>query len=133
MELIKNEIDIIREEREVRSNFEVLEEKERELFSELSNALRMSHEKERAQGEKTKYWSVMGSLVGAFLGILGTTLNTRMRHQQTKDILLQTSSHVAKIEETVQALSLRMGGESLPTNQSDVESVGRLLHSVEVR
>ena len=36
-----------------------------------------SHEKERAQAEKTKYWLVLGSILGACIGIVGTTINNR--------------------------------------------------------
>lgn len=97
----------------------------------------MSHEKERAQGEKTKYWSIFGSLFGAFLGIVGTTINARMRHKQTKDILLQTSAHVAQIEEAVQNLSLKLGVEPIPlqnTAMSSIsENVTKLLKSVKVK
>lgn len=59
------EIDITKAERIIRKHFEELERTEREVFSELSSALRFSHEKERAQNEKTKYWSIVGSIVGA--------------------------------------------------------------------
>jgi len=50
---------------------EELENKERQQFMLLSTALRDSHEKESAQAEKTKYWSVAGSVLGACIGILG--------------------------------------------------------------
>ena len=50
----------------------------------LSNAVRNSHEKERAQAEKTKYWSVLGSVIGACIGIIGTTINNRMRMRELR-------------------------------------------------
>ena len=51
--------------------FQEHEKRERECFSLLSSAVRDSHESERAQAEKTKYWSVLGSVIGTCLGILG--------------------------------------------------------------
>jgi hypothetical protein len=98
----------MKEERSLRSQFEELEKIERETFSELSNALRFSHEKERAQNEKTKYWSVMGSVMGACLGIVGTTINSRMKQQQTRAILAETSAQVQTIERTVQGLATKV-------------------------
>ncbi|CAG7710426.1 unnamed protein product [Allacma fusca] len=81
LELITKEINLMREERHYRQNFEDHEKREREAFNELSNALRFSHEKERAQNEKTKYWSLIGSLVGASVGIIVrlTRLQNRSR------------------------------------------------------
>jgi len=63
-------------------SFEELEAKEREAFQNLSNKVRASHEREREREERTKYWSLTGSLVGAILGIVGTTIasEVRMRH-----------------------------------------------------
>ena len=71
------EHQILKEERDLLSSFQVLERQERESFSQLSNSVRNSHEKERAQAEKTKYWSVIGSVIGATIGIIGTTINNR--------------------------------------------------------
>ncbi|CAL8078834.1 unnamed protein product [Orchesella dallaii] len=108
LELIKKEFAVIKEERLHRSRFEELERTEREVFSELSNALRFSHEKERAQNEKTKYWSIVGSIIGAGLGILGTTINNRMKQNHMKRILGETSSQVAAIQATVESLTSKI-------------------------
>lgn len=64
LDLIKEEFTLMKQERIIRKHFEELERTEREVFSELSSALRFSHEKERAQNEKTKYWSIVGSVIG---------------------------------------------------------------------
>lgn len=64
-----------------------LERLEREKFSRLSNAVRDSHEKERAQAEKTKYWSVLGSVIGTCLGVFGTTINNRYRMKELRTIV----------------------------------------------
>ena len=53
------------------SQVDGLEQEERERFTLLSTALRDSHSKESAQAERTKYWSLGGSLIGACLGVIG--------------------------------------------------------------
>ncbi len=55
---IFQEHQILKEERLLTENLHFLEKAERIRFSELSNTVRDSHEKERAQAEKTKYWFV---------------------------------------------------------------------------
>jgi len=54
--------------------------------------VRDSHEKERAQAEKTKYWSVLGSIIGTCIGIIGTTINNRMRMNELRRLVSQNSS-----------------------------------------
>ncbi len=53
----------MKDEQRLMQEFRELERIERQKFSLLSAAVRDSHEKERAQAEKTKYWSVIGSVV----------------------------------------------------------------------
>jgi len=48
---------------------EVAEEKEKDAFLQLSAAMRNSYEKERARVERTKNWSIIGSVVGTILGM----------------------------------------------------------------
>merc|ERR1711915_998708 len=51
-----------------------------------------SHEKERSQAEKTKYWSVLGSILGTCIGIFGTTINNRMRMNELRRLVSQNST-----------------------------------------
>ena len=60
---------IINKERRVRSEYETKELKERELFTEYSNAVRVSHEKERERAQKNKYLSIVASVGGAVVGM----------------------------------------------------------------
>lgn len=69
LSLITEEHNVLKEERALMEAFQNTEKRERLCFSKLSNAVRDSHEKERAQAEKTKYWSVIGSVIGTLLGI----------------------------------------------------------------
>ena len=62
LDLITQEHAVIKDERRLRLEFQQVEKEERENFSSLSHTVRDSHEKERAQAEKTKYWSIIGML-----------------------------------------------------------------------
>ena len=87
LDLVHKEHAIIREETDVISNIRNLEKAERESFSLLSSALRDSHEKERARAEKTKYWSIIGSIIGAFIGITGTTINNYLKMKELRNLV----------------------------------------------
>lgn len=66
--LATEEHKILVEEKRIKSEYENLEALERDQFALLSGAVRDSHEKERARAERTKHWSVIGSVGGAALG-----------------------------------------------------------------
>jgi hypothetical protein len=94
LELITEEHAIIKNENAITEQLQNLERLEREKFSRLTTAVRDSHEKERAQAEKTKYWSVLGTVIGTCLGIIGTTVNNRMRMRELRQIVTDsTKSH----------------------------------------
>lgn len=90
--LVTQEHQVLKEEKALLEDFNQLEKRERECFALLSNAVRDSHEKERAQAEKTKYWSVLGSILGTCLGILGTTINNRLRMKELRELVAKSSS-----------------------------------------
>jgi hypothetical protein len=56
-------------EREKLELFDIADQEERDLFTHLTSAVKISHEKERLQAENTKYWSLIASLIGALLGV----------------------------------------------------------------
>lgn len=66
--LATDEHSILREEKRLKSVYDQVESLERDQFVQLSAAVRDAHERERARAERTKYWSVVGSLGGALLG-----------------------------------------------------------------
>ena len=66
--LATEEHKILVEEKKMKSDYESLEALERDRFALLSGAVRDSHERERARAERTKHWSVIGSVGGAALG-----------------------------------------------------------------
>ena len=66
--LATEEHKVLLEEKKLKGEYEDLEAVERDQFAILSGAVRDSHEKERARVERTKHWSVIGSIGGAALG-----------------------------------------------------------------
>ena len=66
--LVTEEHRTLVEEKRIKSEYEHLEALERDQFALLSGAVRDSHERERARAERTKHWSVIGSVGGAALG-----------------------------------------------------------------
>lgn len=69
------------EERRLRTAYEGAEGSEREKFALFSAAVRESHEKERSRAERTKNWSILGSVLGALIGVMGSTYINRVRLQ----------------------------------------------------
>lgn len=70
MEIFFQEHSLLKADRALLAEFRVTEKQEYDHFSMLSFALRESHEKERAQAEKTKYWSIIGSIAGTIIGAI---------------------------------------------------------------
>lgn len=79
------------EERRHRSDYEKTEICEREKFALFSAAVRASHEKERTRAERTKNWSVIGSVLGALIGVMGSTYINHVRLQVSRT-MTQTRS-----------------------------------------
>lgn len=65
---VAEEHAIINKEKRLRGDHEMKELRERELFTEYSNAVRVSHEKERERAQKTKHLSIVASVSGAVIG-----------------------------------------------------------------
>ncbi|XP_045165300.2 mitochondrial potassium channel-like [Mercenaria mercenaria] len=87
LDLVTKENDIIKEEKDILEQLAAAEETEKRIFALLSSALRESHEKERARAERMKYWGIMGSIIGAVIGIIGTTFNNYLRMKELRGIV----------------------------------------------
>uniref|UniRef100_A0A914MTT7 Uncharacterized protein n=1 Tax=Meloidogyne incognita TaxID=6306 RepID=A0A914MTT7_MELIC len=102
LRLITEEHAAIKKEREMMNIYEELETREREAFNVLSNKVRVSHEREREREERTKYWSLIGSLFGALLGILGTTIATELRMKHIREMIPSGQEIKPLLDEMVQ-------------------------------
>ncbi|XP_022902778.1 mitochondrial potassium channel-like [Onthophagus taurus] len=68
LDLMREETEILKQEREVQDMFVNYDREEREIFTAFANAIRDSHEKQRSQVEYTKYLGLILSILGSFLG-----------------------------------------------------------------
>ncbi|KAB0791204.1 hypothetical protein PPYR_12779 [Photinus pyralis] len=74
LDLMKEETEILKQELSVTDTFNGCDREEREIFTAFTNAVKDSHEKQRAQLEYTKYFGLILSLVGSFLTFAYSTL-----------------------------------------------------------
>ncbi|XP_071438673.1 mitochondrial potassium channel-like isoform X2 [Hetaerina americana] len=87
VQLITMEHAVIKEEKMINEVFHQKEREERDHFSALSSAVKMGHEKERAQAERTKYWSIIGSVFGTLLGMLASSIMNDLRMRELRNIV----------------------------------------------
>jgi len=142
--LATEEHRILVEEKKMKSDYESLEALERDRFALLSGAVRDSHERERARAERTKHWSVIGSVGGAALGILGSTVVNYIRLKQIKNSIKETGNILIEksdeLTDLVRAQDDQMGTktaelrESLSTQnkllEQKLEELGSILNFV---
>ncbi|NXS56211.1 CCD51 protein, partial [Brachypteracias leptosomus] len=101
LELATLEHRLLQEEKRYRAAYLNAEEAEREKFSLFSAAVRESHEKERTRAEKTKNWSIIGSVLGAIIGVLGSTYVNRVRLQELKVLVLEAQKGPINLQEAI--------------------------------
>ncbi|KFW04053.1 Coiled-coil domain-containing protein 51, partial [Eurypyga helias] len=101
LELATLEHRLLQEEKRYRTAYLNAEESEREKFSLFSAAVRESHEKERTRAEKTKNWSIIGSVLGAIIGVLGSTYVNRVRLQELKVLVLEAQKGPINLQEAI--------------------------------
>ncbi|XP_028262116.1 mitochondrial potassium channel [Parambassis ranga] len=101
LELATLEHKLLQEERRLRTAYENAEGSEREKFALFSAAVRESHEKERTRAERTKNWSIIGSVLGALIGVIGSTYVNRVRLQELKNLLLEAQKGPQSLQEAL--------------------------------
>lgn len=82
------EESLLSEEQALAEALESLNEEERQCFDALGDSILNSHEKERAQSEKMKYYSRLASILGAVVGFAGSNMFLRKevrRHQKLQE------------------------------------------------
>ncbi|CAJ1051976.1 mitochondrial potassium channel [Xyrichtys novacula] len=117
LELATQEHKLLQEERRLRTAYENAEGSEREKFALFSAGVRESHEKERSRAERTKNWSIIGSVLGALIGVMGSTYINRVRLQELKSLLLEAQKGPESLQEAlkVQAGNHRSQQDELRT------------------
>ncbi|XP_007088525.2 mitochondrial potassium channel isoform X1 [Panthera onca] len=101
LELATLEHRLLQEEKRLRATYLRAEDSEREKFSLFSAAVRESHEKERTRAERTKNWSLIGSVLGALIGVAGSTYVNRVRLQELKALLLEAQKGPVSLQEAI--------------------------------
>lgn len=101
LELATLEHRMLQEEKRLRTAYVRAEDSEREKFSLFSAAVRASHEKERTRAERTKNWSLIGSVLGALIGVAGSTYVNRVRLQELKALLLEAQKGPVSLQEAI--------------------------------
>ncbi|XP_059245627.1 mitochondrial potassium channel isoform X5 [Mustela nigripes] len=101
LELATLEHRMLQEEKRLRATYLRAEDSEREKFSLFSAAVRESHEKERTRAERTKNWSLIGSVLGALIGVAGSTYVNRVRLQELKALLLEAQKGPLSLQEAI--------------------------------
>lgn len=74
IELVTQEHALLKQENYVIDQVNYSEKEERDSFILLSTTLKDSHDRERIQAERTKYVSIVGSILGTIIGIIGSTI-----------------------------------------------------------
>ncbi|XP_069822961.1 mitochondrial potassium channel [Dendropsophus ebraccatus] len=101
LELATLEHKLLQEEKRLRTSYVNAEESEREKFALFSASVRESHDKERTRAERTKNWSIIGSVLGAIIGVMGSTYINRVRLQELKNLLLEAQKGPISLQEAI--------------------------------
>lgn len=83
LELMKREFDVIQQKNKLEEHYAILDKKEREQFSHLQAKINMLHEKSRTH---TRQWGIISTIIGATLGIIGTSISAYYRNNDIRRI-----------------------------------------------
>ena len=99
---------------------ESLKTSERECFDALGDAILASHEKERAQSERMKYYSRLGSVLGAVIGFAGSNLFLRREVRHYHRLQLE---NMERAELALQELALQSASGDSDVSEDAVREV----------
>jgi len=77
------EFEIIQERNRLEERFEILDNQERDYFAHLQAKINMLHEKSKTN---TRKWGVISTIMGALLGIIGTSISAYYRNNDIKRV-----------------------------------------------
>jgi len=80
---MKKEYEFIQHKNQLEEQYNILDKKEREQFSHLQATLLLLHEKSKSH---TRQWGIISTIIGAFLGIVGTSISAYYRNNDIKNI-----------------------------------------------
>lgn len=89
IELVTQEHTLLKQENSIVERINHSEKEERDSFILLSTTLKDSHDRERIQAERTKYVSIVGSILGTIIGIIGSTLINAWKMNEFKRMVLE--------------------------------------------
>ena len=102
-------------------DLENCQQKERECFESLSDVIQESHEKERARTEQMKYYSRLGSLLGAVFGFLGSNMFLRREIRQHNKVQAEKMETIETALLQIQSLTnTDQRGDVASSSQDDV-------------
>ncbi|XP_064607219.1 mitochondrial potassium channel-like [Liolophura sinensis] len=87
LKLLRQESNLLGQIRCLEQQIAQTEQSEKDKFAMLSVAVRVSHDKEREKAKRTRYWSIIGSAIGATVGIIGTSANDYRRMQELRAMI----------------------------------------------
>ena len=70
VELVTEESEIFKEDTTISEKIIEVEERERQSFESLTHSIYLAHQKENELREQTKYYSIIGTLLGAIIGAI---------------------------------------------------------------
>lgn len=83
LELMKKEYEFMQHKNQLEEQYNILDKKEREMFSHLQATLLLLHEKSKSH---TRQWGIISTIIGALLGIIGTSISAYYRNNDIKNI-----------------------------------------------
>lgn len=80
---MKREFEVIQNKNKLEEHYSILDKKEREMFSHLQAKINMLHEKSKSH---TRQWGIISTIIGATLGIIGTSISAYYRNNDIRNI-----------------------------------------------
>uniref|UniRef100_A0A0K0F8I4 Coiled-coil domain-containing protein 51 n=1 Tax=Strongyloides venezuelensis TaxID=75913 RepID=A0A0K0F8I4_STRVS len=99
LKLVTEEHSLLKIETPLQSEFNIAVENERVTFEELSKRVRHAHEKERERVEKTRFFSLLCTVVGASVGICGTIISDYIKNRRLRNMYRDVNELLPLISE----------------------------------
>ena len=115
--LMTKENDKFREENDLKSKIQLLEEQGRSALDSLSTALRASQEVEKAQASQTRMFSYVMSVIGVLLGGLITGIINHIRMKRLRQIVDSTSVVVGDCKQVINQLHEHVQNQCAKTEE----------------